>query len=424
MIFCLFVVIYNPPIINFNLLHIIAAISWLFLLVNRDEIRKRICIRKLQNVSLIFAAFMIYLGMNAAIHGNSITIMVDYFYMIFEIIPFCIYVVCRTRNDEQSIIYYLKVVAGLQACLATLAFLVPSIKNYFNQRLISYGYGDVILSMTGYRQNGFASSLASYASFFQAFIAVVCFYAVIHNKKVWINLGAFFIIAFSAIINARTSIVIIIIGVMIILFSKTQNGISGMVGKLLIILFAIVALPFLFRSIATSSNETYKWVFDGINDIQNILRGNVGSSNSFFYYYKNFWHLPTGMALIFGKGSIIMGSVGRLKYGVSSDIGFINDIWKGGILYSAVLWLGFVYLLKRMTKTAKQLNNMTILFLLRFFGVVAIIINLKGFFFVKEAQTIILMLLFVSLECNRGKTLIVNSVEEKNINGDRVHKKA
>lgn len=401
-IFCLFVVIFNPPIVNFNLLHIVALYSWMFLIVNARKVREKIDIRRLQNISVVLLSVMSYLGMNALIHDNSITIVIDYFYIIFEIIPFCVYIVYIVDKGVEDVIKYMKIVSSIQAILGIAAFFIPIVKEYFNQRLISYGYGEVILSMSGYRQNGFAANLASYSSFFQAFMAVICFNSVFQNKKSrWINLWMSLMIAFSAVINARTSIVIITIGIIIVLASRSQNNIRGFIFKLAILIVAVFGAPILFRDISLSDNETYKWVSDGVLDIKNIFNGDVGGSTSFFYYYKDFWHLPSDISIIFGKGTIIMGSIGLMKYGVSSDVGFVNDIWKGGVLYSLILWGAFLLVMHRMMRTAKFNNNVNLLFFLRFFGIVSVIINFKGFFFVKEAQTIVFMLLFTAVLCNK-----------------------
>lgn len=402
-VFCLFIVIFNPPIVSFNLLHVVAFASWLWILTNRSEVKRRIYIGRVQHISFVLLGVMIYLGFNAAFNDNSIiAAVIDCFYFIFEIIPFCVYCVCNIEGDRMKIINWLRIVALIQAILAVMAFMMPSVKTYFNQKLINYGYGDVILDMMGYRQNGFASSLTSYSSYFQAFIAVICFYLFMNGKeKRMYNLALFALISFSAIINARTSIVILMLGILLILFGVSGNTARSGLLRLLIIIVGIIMLPFALRLIASSDNSTSMWISDGISDIKNILHGDVGGSNSFFYYYKDFWHIPDGLDILFGKGTVIMGSVGRLKYGISSDVGFVNDIWKGGIIYTLFLWFGFLWTLRLMKNYMNAIGDHLFCFILSFFFIVAILINLKGFFFVKEAHTIVYMLLFLSLLCDK-----------------------
>ena len=116
---------------------------------------------------------------------------------------------------------------------------------------------------------------------------------------------------------------------------------------------------------------------------------------------------PEGIGLLFGTGSRVFGN---LTQGVvSSDIGFVNDIFMGGIIYIFILY-GAYYMLIASSISKKQ--N-----LLKIILVIALLVaNWKGELF--KNSTIIIGLFFILLIemlPNEKNENVQNNNEIKNV---------
>ena len=107
---------------------------------------------------------------------------------------------------------------------------------------------------------------------------------------------------------------------------------------------------------------------------------------------------PKGTELVFGTGeSILWGN----KYGVCSDVGFINDLWRGGILYfTAIIGLFILTLWKIMH--SGSITRQDGVFLSGFLLLVFLLNNIKGSFFLHTDVTAVAWLLIPALVWNRG----------------------
>ena len=78
------------------------------------------------------------------------------------------------------------------------------------------------------------------------------------------------------------------------------------------------------------------------------------------------------------------------KNGVYSDIGFQNDIYLGGILYSILIWTYFIFKLFKIN-LHKEYNNIGILLLF-----LMIISNIKGIIIENNEIIILIYILYYS----------------------------
>src|SRR5699024_10427956 len=149
-------------------------------------------------------------------------------------------------------------------------------------------------------------------------------------------------ISFAAIINARTSLIIFMIGILSFLLFQNKKYWTRIL--LFMTISLLVVLPVLNGPIVlNTSNQTFVWVINGFNEIVNFISGNSVDSGYFAYITeRNVYELPKGLGLLFGTGNRTMGGANYL--GVSSDVGYINDIWLGGILFSLIIYGLFVFI--------------------------------------------------------------------------------
>ncbi len=194
---------------------------------------------------------------------------------------------------------------------------------------------------------------------------------------------------FSAIINARTAVIVAVIGLGVFLLRSKYPLTSKLlilVGLPIIVLAAVKwGLPWLDNN----SHVTYKWIINGFNEINAFINGE-SMEHSYFNYVSdaNRLTLPEGSGLIFGKGYQLLGNK---NVNISSDIGYVNDIWLGGIVYCAITYTIFLRYMISIIKSKNTNINFVGYYLLATFW----ILNIKGPIYKMNGLTALLVVLFV-----------------------------
>ena len=109
-----------------------------------------------------------------------------------------------------------------------------------------------------------------------------------------------------------------------------------------------------------------------------------------YFVKESTWETPHNIAqLLFGTGVRVMGGS---TYGVRTDVGFINDIWYGGIIYTLSLYFGLFKWMRREIRSDsisaefKTITNILFLILL--------VANIKGQSFrINDCYKIFIMML-------------------------------
>ena len=250
----------------------------------------------------------------------------------------------KTKHSLGDIIIYASIA---QAILAIIAFLVPSVQSFFILMFMKSGFNDIFEKMAEWRMYGFSYTLAYSMPIIQSIIASYCLYCGI--KKRVIYLFAVPLIAISSFINARTGIVIFAIG-MVTVFACTI--ISNDVKSLFNTIFATIILlivPIIVGNFMSDS-KTLDWLLEGTNDLNAFITGtNDYSEYSYFNYVadENVYRIPSDFfEAIFGTGFTTM----RGNSAMTSDVGFINQIWSIGIVGMLLLLTFYIVNTKNMCK--------------------------------------------------------------------------
>lgn len=342
LIIFLFFAIYYPPLFKINFLHIIGAISWVYILFHIKTIYKNQNIKKISKIYLLLSLLALYTYIVAYFNDNSFRIIAIFLYWIFDIIPACIVTldVCyRKKYKEIDLINIILIVGNIQGLLALLAFIYPNFKSAFMNRMIYSGFQAVYLQLAEVRMYGVSSNLTYSTPIIQSMFAMIALYLAINKNIKYILFVP--LTVFSAVINARTSVVIMLIGIVAILLSAHKIRIKQIYRVTIIVFFSVVIISLIMYFVQKYAGETYKWLNDGIGEIIGFINGDkIG----YFTYVSNssMYSVPSGIDFIFGKGILAMG---EMKYNAPSDIGWINDIWMGGIIYSIVIYISFLYIL-------------------------------------------------------------------------------
>jgi hypothetical protein len=381
----IFLLIYYPPIVSFNTLHIVAAVSYLFLLTHRTAFRELLkVVFKLKGIYFIFLYLFIICLVNGSI--SSIASMIA---LTLEVIPtaFVIAFYLKKTNDKGRFLDFLIIAATIQAFISLIAFMIPPLQTAIVEKFISYGMNEEILYMTGWRMYGFSYNLTYAYPIVQSIIASICLYLALNYKTKYFIPIPF--MAFSTLINARVGIVILIIGFCSVVFVSFRAKWVNMKGLFLGIFAVLLVLPVM--TMIFSNTTTINWVKSGIEEIIDFLSGNTMGEYSYFRYMtdKSKYQLPDSpMTILFGCGKITKGT------SAVTDIGFINDIWLGGLIYCISISLFFVRAVIKIIYF--YIKSKTTAFILAFSAIVALVLcDIKGQCFSWNEVSVFILMLYV-----------------------------
>lgn len=361
-----------------NTMHVVGFVSLLYLAIVGGA--KRLLIVREKTLKLLsgFLVIFLYLLIFACfVNNQSISTILFPVYFIIDIIPFGFAMKEYLERNSLDFSWAISIIintALLQAITAVISFFIPNVQSFFVERMVAYGYNEVYTSLSSYRMYGFSSALTNATPIVQSIIAVVSVWlAPRYSKKYYLYA---LLLMFSAVINARISIVVFAIGIVILMINRTTN----IKRKFEIVIMAFIAFyvvtAFVLPLVQSVSPLTYEWVTDGFSELSSFKLGVTSyEKNSYFGYLINRerFVLPEDIfSFLFGEGYSIMDS--KNPSGFQSDIGYICDLWTGGLMYIIVLYSFFFCLLNRLRKNQDGLIS----FVANYYIVALLFINLKG----------------------------------------------
>ena len=389
----LFLFINYSPLLRINMLHVIAFFSCFYLLLNYKYVKTYGLIGYVLSMLCMigFVSSSILFGTN---HYMSLLMFFEY---LIDIIPSALVCVCYSnkynikKDDFLKIIFW---VCFIQGILSLVTFIFPPFQMIFVYKAINYGFNAVKYStFLGRRYFGTSYNLVTYLPVLQSLVSVILLeYSINKERKFFLLLPA---IIFSALINSRSSLILLAIGFFIILFRKINLKrivCMALGGTLLIMIFV-----FLFENLSVFSEKTYLWLNQGFIEIYNLLfNGKIeGYFTSLIDWQKK---IPTGLYFLHGIGE---GSVGGNSFGVASDIGYINYLWLGGINLFLLLHIFFFSIFIYFIKDKNEY--------IRMFGILAfvftVIFNINmPIFFLNECTVLFIVFYFVIYNINQKQS--------------------
>lgn len=373
-----FMLIYQPPIAKLNVIHalVLVSIYMIYRCRNCISLTKQYYIY----ILLMFMNLVYYLIVS--ILSNNIMMAYSQFLFVVEI-QICIlaiYLYC-TKNSI-GIKNIILISAILQSIIAIICFFVQPIQEFLINVCIANGFPETTSWFVGKRFFGLSSQLTYTMPITQTVIAIFCmdYYIGVEKKKRCL-LGAGLLV-FSAIINARTAIVILAMGIVFILIKyrgriskKPQYLIGG--GVATILLMGIIYLV---------SRDTYTWIVTAVKEIFLLFKGNH-EEGYFQVLFDDFLFLPDEVGKLFwGSGISVFRGVER-----NSDVGYIIDIWMVGILGMIIKYVSVIFPLFRMRK-----YEINVYFLIS----VLLISNIKGIAFEANELLALISIYIVFMQNN------------------------
>lgn len=374
----LFLFVYQPPLFSFNIVYLLIIFLNITNFIEYGNGYIKITINLLKNrilfcmfgCSLMLVLYLVLKGLFSTIHlkqiySISLTLLVELYCGFLIAQKFIMKKVSLNRFLE-----YFVLIGIIQALISIIAYIFPEIRNNIVNFYIFRGYPkEVYLYMT-WRLYGFSSTLTYAMPIIQSFIACIAIDLGFNKRPLY-----FFtlpLLLFSSMINSRFGFLIFfpIAIIQIYLMNKNDHRISKK-NIITLVLITIICTSVLFFLVYLTIPMTWIWILSSFRDILNLFNGSLtGFFAEIFGAGSSQLQIPSGLLFLFGSGSNIMGGLS----GNASDIGFINDMWIGGIFYFITLWgmflVVFSYIFNRSFLNHKYLLITLLCFML--------ISNIKG----------------------------------------------
>jgi len=371
-VFLVFVFLYSPRITHgIPFIVYVSCFSIIYILINFNFFKNKFFIIKIALIYVVFFIFAAYISLIATINNNYISGAGAPLNWIVNVFPtglmLCLSLIKKNINMDHFMDLILS--AGLfQALLAITAFFVPDVHKFFSEFQASFydlrASEETFLYMSGWRNFGFASGLSFATPIVQSTLSVISIYLAIEKNYKYAFI--FPILFFSALINARSSFIVFFVGLFLILFFlKSINRLFF--AALFLVIFFVFSFYLMHWMFLNGLFPGFEWVLDGFVSI--LLFVFQQESNGIFNYFTrpDMWLIPSGLESVFGVGLRVMH---ENTYGFMSDIGYVNDIWLGGFVYSSSIYLTFFLFNLNFKKTN--------IFAFLLFFISFVFLNLKG----------------------------------------------
>ncbi|MDO4780791.1 MAG: hypothetical protein Q4A34_00135 [Candidatus Saccharibacteria bacterium] len=349
-----FWLIFAPPVIpQLNSIMLLGIVTAVLLAVGyRDELRD------LLNVSVVrwalvgmtaFTAYAIVVGIINMVFGEVIPLRehIMTVYRFGLLMPVAMTTViymalfAKRRGYDYTDILEIVLWAGvLQVVLAIIAAIIPQFRTVLIDVMHTMT-GDAIFTNKYYLERrffGFANNMLDTFGYGVGIITGIVPIVAALRRRWWyiLFLPGFF---FALLMNARTGVVVALIGLIITVIWLLLRGgwwlraiILGAIGAVL--LLVPVGLEYMRRSYP---KVYYSSMHDAGSVLNFLQSGDTASpkangqkvdTTAKQLFSGRFWQLPEGIQLLFGSGHSVYGVDGYNH----SDVGYINDIWLWGFV--------------------------------------------------------------------------------------------
>ncbi len=387
LVIILYIFVHNPL---FRLLAGLGSIKFLYLLlgvtlVSFLPLYKTLfkIFKKEQTLCWMIFGFIVFrtiVGGDPAMLRSAITAILEIFF-----IPLTIVIIIKRyfphEDNSKVLINSILILGSVGALITTVCIIDPGFGYYVKYNL-SYLSQDSFLNNVDFRGFGLSEDLVGSYGMIQG--AILALGLAFIDEKKWFIL--FYPIMFlSIMLNARTGIIIAIIGLFIYIYRKKRIG--SILSLVVVVLLFLTGVTYLLsKGVVSDDSLTFVMeFFDEINEVQE--EGDLSGSRTYDALMgRGFIHPDSFGGMIIGDGFQIMGN----KKGVHSDVGYFNQLFYGGILYCFLLYSLIFHNFKRLRKRCKK-DGFFILYIFVF-----LIANFKGIFLLNSGGFRLISLLYFS----------------------------
>ncbi|MEI6285447.1 MAG: hypothetical protein WCP79_03000 [Bacillota bacterium] len=358
----LFMMIFRPPLVPYNLTHLFFVLAVVVLFMNGTPIKK--LSKSFSPWYLVIVCFfcIVYFFTYYAIYGGAqlyIKAITEQILFV-EVMVICI-VVAKLLNrlnwSVEKFVSVIVIVCFVQAAIAIAMLMNQGVKDFFinmwlrNGNFLSGGT-DIVEAIAVFRMFGFGISYTSTLAYALGIASCFIVFLVIRSKNYWWLVGIIPLLL-AGVINARTSLFIFPLAVLFLMHRKAiRISLSKLRKILLVFVIIVVILSFIIINIDFTNSPTFAWINSAYE---------MGTKDDFFDSYKSMYFMPdSAIGWLLGTGEEVYGRRDK-----STDVGYLVDIFTGGLIFE-ILWYGCIiaFIYKAFDKKDKRIALVIILALL------------------------------------------------------------
>lgn len=278
--------------------------------------------------------------------NNAIMKIAYYIYVPSILIPY----MC---NNKLSLDKCIIVIGWISGVLSTLCFMSVDVANLMSGLFANNV--ENIDHLTEERAFGIASGITYAYGLVNAFILAYSFNIGYYKK--WYSILYCVLLLFATVINTRTSFIIEIIFILVFfLMSRTRNKI-----RLFALIGALGTVAYFFIIPMISGSTTGDWIIEGFLQTNDIILGTNTARNNVFYTLQDMIIFPSTLSdWLFGTGEFIY---------YKSDIGFIIQIFYGGLFYLLLLLIAYYITIRQLDSKYMVVSAIIMLLIANYKGV-------------------------------------------------------
>ena len=374
LIFYLFIFLYAPPVlVDFNIVFILFLFSIVQIIRRyKNELKlilSDVTVKKFFLGILVYSLYFFVILLVNFLFFQKVNLM-SYFTVIYSYFLFfpitlvcCLYVICYCieKNFDVEILIQDFIIACLfQAIICILSLISRDFKETLLEIMYIHTKNDLLTRpwLNHRRFFGLSRNLLDLFGLGTGIIGGITILQIRKHNKYIFFIPFIFILTF---LNAKTGIIIILISLMIFVMNENNRQlIVKFIKKYLFILLFLIFGLIMFLYIL--SPETFSWI---INDFLSFLPNSNNEGIGSLLFSQSFWTFPSNIfEIILGTGHNIFAVEGFPH----SDVGYVNEIWKTGILGFVVLYGNIVYLFIKLIKSKVYIYKyLGLFFLFSFF---------------------------------------------------------
>lgn len=394
----LYIYIYNPIIkpLGFGAIKVLLLISIIFFLISYKRIFT--FFKLFSKEMLLLFSLLIYIYI-LQFWGKDVSYQNAYIHIVWFLEGFLIplfFISVSSKQDTVEIWKSRIIKVGIVASLITLFLILnPPFNEFLKQNIIidAFELADKGKFIT-FRSFAFAEGSTFPYGIIQGLVIALCLPRL---KNSPILILALLSLIVSILFNARIGLAPVFIGILlVILFGKLQ---FKMILYFLTIFF--VSIWFLTSSdFATNHSESLKWGLGAIDQGLAFVSGKDGGTLSTITDEMVFFP-SDDISLLFGEGRDLF--IYQFDIQNRSDVGFVRQIYFGGIFFLGLMLLYLFYIVKRYIKFSHD-YYFGILFLLT-----VLVCNQKGYMlFVSTGVFRVFTLIYVAAVFKHYENLKLN----------------
>lgn len=371
----IFFLLFAPPIIpQINTALFAAVYAGVMLLVKyRKDLLSALKASGMLRFAIGIGIFLAYIGAITVINwvvGERVQLMhyIKLWYRFLMIVPVllvCCLFICLRARELNYTVYDLGMcfvyATLIQFLLALLALVIPEVKDFFIS-IIYANTGDEYLGIawvTARRGFGFSNSFVDSFGFGMGIIAALPLFF-IKEKRLY-NLYFVPCLLLVSFLNVRTGLILAALGCVIALPSMIRAFLKmdtrGKTKTVITVVAVILLLVLLIGLVLVCNPVTVRWILGDVVDMfvsiadipvdeypeyteNTWLQPDSDTTTADTLFSPRFWNLPSGWTVLFGSGHTIYGADGY----ENSDVGYVNDLWLGGLVGCLLLYGAFALL--------------------------------------------------------------------------------